>query len=88
MCVQGLNFGVHVGLLEIFLCVQLPCSADWNKCDADMEKMNSIKHKLERIFLNFDVFQPLILISKFISNLLHPCLVHLIFHAFSLPSFE
>ena len=27
--VQGLNFGVHVELLQIFLCVQLPRSADW-----------------------------------------------------------
>ena len=26
---QGLNFGVHVELLQIFLCVQLPRSADW-----------------------------------------------------------
>ena len=26
---QGLNFGVHIELLQIFLCVQLPRSADW-----------------------------------------------------------
>ena len=28
-CMEGLIFGVHFDLLQIVLCMQLPCSADW-----------------------------------------------------------
>ena len=42
-CMQGLTFGVHFDLLQIFLCKQLPCSADWGiGCGSTSELCNSI----------------------------------------------
>ena len=39
--VQGLIFGVHFNLQQIFLCVQVPRSADWPKSNWGFRVPNS-----------------------------------------------